>query len=709
MKVKKHKNLLPKIFYESLKKRGIKEFRPPQKQALDAGVLNDTNIVLSSPTGSGKTMSAEMAFIKHFTQEGKTIYIVPLKSLASEKYESFKERYDDYGVKTAISVGKLDSQDPYLEDYDIIISTSEKVDSLIRHKAGFLKKISCVIIDEIHLMNDTNRGPTLEILITRLREMLPKAQIIALSATISNDMEIADWLDANLVKSDYRPVELRTGTLLHNKIHLENEEYKVEEKSSPEKTILHDTLQKDKQVIYFLGSRRNAEALARRLSKMTKDFLKKDEKKRLKKLSNDVRKVLEKPTKQCIKLSKYMKKGCAFHHAGLVHEQRKIIEQAFRQRLIKTICATPTLAAGINLPAFRVVVRDLTRFSPKQGRYYLPVLEVFQMFGRAGRPGLEEYGEGLTIAKTSNDMEEIFEKYINGSVEEVYSKLSVEPVLRTHVLALICDRFCNSRDSMYSFFGKTFFAHQYENMDRLYDLLDKIISLLIELEFIEQSNNKFHATRIGMRINELYLEPLAADILIRTIELTKKKKPSTLGLLHSICFTKEVGRLLRIKKNNMVEYHKIMDSSKLILKEPNPFSYDYEDYLKSIKTAKMFYDWINEEDYTKLSEKYNVSPGDVHYLLYNADWLLYSMSELARLKDRKDLIGVLHALRTRVKHGVSKELLPLVSIKGIGRVRARRLYKKGIKNVKNIKNSPEKVKKILGPVLGEKIVNRAQQ
>jgi helicase len=130
--------------------------------------------------------------INHFQNGGKTIYIVPLKSLGSEKFKSFKEDYSPYGVRVGLSISDLDSGDYKLSQYDVIICTAEKADSLIRHDANFIRKVSCIIIDEVHLIDDYSRGPTLEVLITILRKLLPKAQLIALSATISNDSEIAN-------------------------------------------------------------------------------------------------------------------------------------------------------------------------------------------------------------------------------------------------------------------------------------------------------------------------------------------------------------------------------------------------------------------------------------------------------------------------------------------------------------------------------------
>jgi len=205
-----------------LENQKITSLRPAQEKAIEAGLLEDKNVLICTPTASGKTLIAEMAMIKNISErKGKAIYIVPLKALASEKYKNFKAKYDKI-CKVALSIGDLDKNDSYLSDYDIIISTSEKLDSLIRHHTPWLKYIKTIVIDEIHLINDPGRGPTLEILITMLREIIPHSQIIALSATIGNPLELSTWLNANLIVDNWRPVELKKGILFEKKVQFHN-------------------------------------------------------------------------------------------------------------------------------------------------------------------------------------------------------------------------------------------------------------------------------------------------------------------------------------------------------------------------------------------------------------------------------------------------------------------------------------------------------
>ena len=163
-------NQIPEKLYKILQKR-IKEFNPPQTKAIKKGLLHGKNILVSAPTASGKTLIAELAMVKQiFEHGGKAIYTVPLKALAFEKYNEFKTRYSGLGIKIALSIGDLDSADNYLHNYDIIICSNEKLDSLIRHHANWLNDVKVVVIDEVHLLNELDRGATLEVIITMLND-----------------------------------------------------------------------------------------------------------------------------------------------------------------------------------------------------------------------------------------------------------------------------------------------------------------------------------------------------------------------------------------------------------------------------------------------------------------------------------------------------------------------------------------------------------
>jgi helicase len=206
-----NKNIFSKIpenIGPILKNQGILEFRPSQIKSIEKGLFSNTNNqIVCTPTGSGKTLVAELAMLDTIlNKHKKVLYVVPLKALASEKYREFKETYgNNFTVK--ISVGDA-TDERFSNDFDVLMLTSEKLDSMIRHSRVFLDDVGLVVADEVHLINDESRGATLEVLLSIFKAKYPKIRMIGLSATIGNAQEICDWLSADLVFDEWRPVEL---------------------------------------------------------------------------------------------------------------------------------------------------------------------------------------------------------------------------------------------------------------------------------------------------------------------------------------------------------------------------------------------------------------------------------------------------------------------------------------------------------------------
>ena len=205
------KNLhLPNFFKDYYKK--FPKLTPIQEKAMNSGLLKDKSQLICAPTASGKTLIATMAIVNKL-KEGKAIYLVPLKALANEKFKEYQQLFKNTEYKVAVSTGDIDSESSYLANYDLLILTTEKLDSLLRHKVSWISEIKVVVVDEIHLLNDPSRGPTLEIILTLIRDLI-SPQIVGLSATIGNPQELAQWLNADLVADDWRPVELKKGITL---------------------------------------------------------------------------------------------------------------------------------------------------------------------------------------------------------------------------------------------------------------------------------------------------------------------------------------------------------------------------------------------------------------------------------------------------------------------------------------------------------------
>lgn len=701
------------IIKKVLELSGFKELNPVQKLAIKRGLLKGKNLVVFAPTASGKTLIAEIAAIKTILEKKKkTIYLVPLVALANEKYDEFRKKYSQIGIKVAISVGNFDSADPWLSRYDLIVMSNEKCDSLLRHKTDWIEDVGLVVADETHLINDTGRGPTLEVLLTLLKKILPQAQFLLLSATIKNAKELAEWIDAKVVYSDWRPVKIYKGVAYDSKVKFyEKESVELNRELPLEASLVEWVLKQRKQALFFVSTRRKAESLAEKLSKIVNKFLGKSEKELLKKLSNEIENVLEIPTRQCKREAEIIKRGVAFHHAGLLYKQKKLIEENFRKGLIKIIVATPTLAYGINIPAFLVAVKDVRRYYPGIGSIYLPVLEVEQMFGRAGRPQYDPYGLAVLISKNEEEADLLIQQYIFGESEKIRSKLAIEPILRIHTLALIATNFCNSERSLYNFFSKTFFAYQYGDIYLIEEKISEILDLLKEWKFIKELKNKLVATRIGKRVSELYLDPLTAHNFIEGLKLAEKKRVEPFSFLHLISYTREIRPLLSIRTGEIFELNDSLERRKIsmLAKIPKEWEDEYEEFMKSVKTALMFEAWINEATEDYLLEKFNITPGELWNKLQIADWLLYSLHELALLLGVKNLLKDIRKTRVRVQYGVKEELLPLVKFEGIGRVRARKLFNSGIRSISDLKKIPlERLERIVGIKTAKKIKNQIE-
>ena len=692
---------LPQEVIRQYQERGIKELYPPQAEAVERGLLDDKNMLLSIPTAAGKTLLAELAMLKAAFQEKRSLYIVPLRALATEKYETF-HRFSDLGISVGISTGDFDRKDERLGKNQIIIATSEKADSLMRNGASWIGNISVLVVDEIHLLNDPHRGPTLEMTITKLRKLNPYMQIIGLSATVANGPELADWLDAELVTSEWRPINLREGVICNGKLVFPDGEGALPGSKDEALALVRDTLSQNAQILIFESSRRNAEATA---TKLCGDVGSNDPE--LAKLEESVLATGESET--CRRLAQCVSKGVAFHHAGLLPEQRKLVEAGFRANRIKIIASTPTLAAGLNLPARRVLIRSYRRYESGQGMVPIPVIEYRQMAGRAGRPGLDPYGESFLVAKNTNELQELMEHYVLGSPEEIWSKLASESALRTHLLATITARFATTAGEMKEFIATTFYAHQQESW-HLEATLERVLDFLVENGMVEEgTGEELKPTSLGSLVSKLYIDPLSAVTMIAQLKgdqkgnQKEKKKPSDLALLHLITMTPDMDLLYIQAADRWVE--EFIDEHQDELN--NEENYDW--LLREAKTAAMLMDWISEAKEEYISDKYHIGPGDIRRSVETAEWLMHSLAKLSKHLD----LGVTYKadqLGERVHYGAGPDLLTLVELKGIGRVRARKIYQAGYTNLDKLKAAdPEEITRILGPKIAENVVSQLKE
>ena len=714
---------------EVLQDLGIVELFPPQEDTIRAGALDGQNIVLASPTASGKTLIAELCGLKHVLERGgKVIYLSPLRALASEKFEDFKKytsirKPDGRKISVGISTGDFDSADNWLERYDVIITTNEKADSLLRHRAKWMDNISLVIADEIHLLNEAARGPTLEIVLARLMQVNPNIQILALSATINNVDEIAGWLSAKYIVTEWRPINLKEGIMLNDEIqYKDGESRKIEtETHSSVVNLVLNTIKSGGQALIFASTRKNAVSAAKTVaSHMDKVLVPKSGSKLVKRsVEEQTRGVLDKEAKKILdagertglseELADLVRCAVAYHHAGLSGAHRKVIEDAFKERKIKVLTATPTLAWGVNLPARTVIIQDYRRFEAGLGNYPISVLDYKQMAGRAGRPKYDKFGESVLIAKTADEQDYLMESYVLAKPERIWSRLAVEKIIRAHVLSTIASDFAHTEQGIYEFFGKTFYAYQYD-VKAIKNVINKILRFLHDEEMIVVAGDNILATKFGKRISELYIDPLSG-VIIRDALKSKPPILTEFSMLHLVAHTPDMGPVMRPYQREMdglsvqTEDHK----QELFVEPPDQWSdhIGYAEFLGEVKTAMVMNNWIEELPEEKIIERFNVQPGDLYRSIETAKWLLHAIDELSPIVCKnKEVSALSHELVERVSKGIKRELLPIVQLEGVGRVRGRIIFNAGYQTVADLKGaSIEELTNLpsVGPRLAKKI------
>ena len=672
---------------------GIVELYPPQAECLQTGMLEGRNLLISIPTASGKTLIAEMAMHTHIAKKGKCLYIVPLKALASEKSDEFANK----GIRIGIATGDFDRRDDSLGRNDVIVATSEKVDSLLRNRARWIQDITLLVVDEIHLIDSENRGPTLEMVIAKLRYQNPDMQVIGLSATIGNPQLLAGWLEADLVTSTWRPVDLRQGVFWNDRIHFREGDRPIKQvsKNYEDLNLCLDTIAEGGQCLVFVSSRRNAEAFAKRAA----GAIKSDE--------PDLKDCAEKlaataETEMAKSLALCIGRGSAFHHAGLSREERRIVEDGFRKGLIKCISSTPTLAAGLNLPARRVIIRDYLRFSAGEGMQPIPVSDYHQMAGRAGRPRLDPYGEAVLIAKDAGQVEELFECYIEAPAEEVHSKIAEPTALYTHALSLIASGFAGTRHELTEFMNRSFYVHENRQGRLMQRAVDSALKFLVDAEMVLEIGEHLGATEFGALVSRLYIDPRSAAKIVST--LRERTDYADIGLLQLICSTPDMPRLY-VRNSDRPQLERMIGEHEEELWLPMPPDED-EEYFRAIKTAMLLTDWTDELPDVRICERYAVGPGDVYGMVESVNWLLHATTELSRMFAPAFHIQI-REYEICMKNGIRRELLPLVRLRGIGRIRARRLFNNNITSPDAVLTEGiETITRIIGRGIAEQIFSQ---
>lgn len=511
-----------------LKKQG-KYLLPVQAMALSNGLLEGESILVVSATASGKTLIGELAGIPNALNGKKFMFLTPLVALANQKYRDFKKRYSKLGLKVAIRVGmsrinakeELSIGDEDIKNADIIVGTYEGLDFMLRSgKAGELGELGTVVIDEIHMLDDEERGPRLNGLIKRLNSLFDNIQVLGLSATVKNPDEIAKEFKMKLVEYEKRPVPLERHLIFVNS------EYEKEDIMSKLARSEYKNISKkgfNGQTIIFTNSRRKTHSIA--------DYL----------------------TKRNV--------NAAAYHAGLSYAKKNMIERDFGKQKISAVVTTAALAAGVDFPASQVIFESLT-----MGNKWLGPNEFSQMLGRAGRPTYHDVGKIYLIPEVGRKFDDNTEDFmavtlLESDVESVHLEYSQNAMIE-QFLADISSTRINKLEE---------FKNAYKNLELPLDF-DDAFDILTDYGFINEKNGKVSVTPYGKAASVSFLNYKEADYIKKHLNKNPIEVVISLEPFESVYMSNRVNRRLnKILKTN-ISSRLFADSSMDILSSADVIS-----------------------------------------------------------------------------------------------------------------------------------------
>jgi len=484
----------------------FESFNRMQSEALPAIVERDDNVVVSAPTASGKTALAEAAICRALDAGGTALFLAPLRALTNEK-ESEWERFESLGYSVYVVTGERDLTPRRAERADILVMTPEKADSATRKhdspRYSFMTDIDCCVIDEVHLLDSDRRGAVLEVTISRLRRLCAP-RIVALSATMRNVSDVAEWLDAPAdctfaFGESYRPVPL--SATVETYAHGDNAFADKYRRLYRALDLAQPHIDDGGQALVFVASRqdtvRAAEKARDELAERDVEISSRgdyDFHTDAQELENDT-------------LRQSVVDGVGFHHAGLAKEDKDRVEDWFKQGKIQLLFSTSTLAWGVNLPARCVVIRDTKLHDPLEGEVDMSPLDILQMLGRAGRPGYDDAGYAHVICDGA-DADKYRRLLADG--KPIESRLAEE--LDTHLNAEIALGVVDDIEDVMSWLETTFYytraesaPDQYDDSASLRDRVSATLQRLVEGGFVDQSGLEIEPTALGRLTSQFYL------------------------------------------------------------------------------------------------------------------------------------------------------------------------------------------------------------
>ncbi|NUM56132.1 MAG: DEAD/DEAH box helicase [Candidatus Hydrogenedentes bacterium] len=657
---------------------------PIQEMAIKRhNLFSSKNLLIQAPTSSGKTFVGEMAAIHTALRRKKVIYLVPLKALAEEKFEDFRAKYIQYGIDVIISTRDRREYDGRLEDgsFSIAVVVFEKLSQLLVRRPERIQEIELIVADELEILSDPERGAQIEVLLTRILQS--KRRMIGLSAVIGHADKLAQWMNADLLLHERRPVELRYGVLHEGRFkyrtyneYAQSEEELVHVHSDSSWEVLTENIrafaERGESCLVFVKSkhesRRGAELMAGRVdiapAAAAIDALRKFE-----------------ATHSRDSLVETLSAGVAFHNADLSRDERRIVEEGFRAGTVRVLISTSTLAVGMNLPAHNVfIASDKWQYDARFGMpWKTPILrsEYENMGGRAGRIGSgAPFGRSILIAMTPFDDATLWRRYVDGDRERVEPRLAREP-LENHVLRLVSSRSCANELELLDFFNTTLTGTwiwlEMYTPDEIEFRVRAAVNKALDCGMIaKDQNGQLAATPFGLATAAKGITIATALDLAHWVRESETRIWSDLDLMLAAALTPD-GRMLQVTLTSR-EYERSDYPSELKrqtfdedlaadvpmnrLRQCNLMPFFEE--VRAIKVALFLREWIDGVRVYDIEDKYHTLFGQIAAAADQIGWLIDAASAIANAVGApRAFVDRIAALAERVQLGVRPDVLPL--------------------------------------------------
>lgn len=690
---------------------GVNTLLPIQAKAVRHGkILDGQNAVVFAPTSAGKTFVGEMAAIRQASQLQRVFYLVPQKALAEEKYREFRDRYKSFGISVVISTRDRRDFDTRIHrgEFHIAVVVFEKMQSLLVTNPGLLDKVGLVVADELQMVGDSTRGAGLEILLTKILLAKSKLQIIGLSAVLGNAEDVAHWMNATLCETRERPVELRKGVLHsgnlryieHNSGRESNEALSQCDSTNTTEVLVNqvcDFVDNGEQCIVFCKSRKDTQRLTAIIAEAI------DAPAADKAIADLVD--LEESENRSLLLD-LLKNGVAYHNADLDWDQRDVIERQFRSGDISVVCATSTLALGVNMPSKNVFL-DYERWNRgskgRWGKTNISQAEYENISGRAGRLGLEkDFGRAILVAGNGFHAESLFDQYVCGELGDLEPALADAP-LAQHVLNLVASKMARTIQEvetilLSSYTGQRFWRDQTEQVTVWIDLA---IQNCIDGGLIEAKDQNLDATEVGRLAASKGVQVETAIQMKRFLEAnasaatditpfevlfhltgTKNGDSTYIGLSTYEHTHGSYFQGLRVAVRNLPEHarNRIMDD----YEEMANTSYDN---CHRAKKMLVLHDWILGRGNRDIETGYSCYLGMIEGLAGEFAWLMETLASMAKVMGwPEEAVEQLNALTHQLLHGVTAEGIELAKLRtrGFARGRIMGLVKQGTTTVEGV-------------------------